>query len=64
MGKKTKNEKTFDAVAMTRRIRDRHYEATKDMTPEERLAYYREKSRTVHERLMQQARQKASDQTR
>ena len=35
--------KRFDAVAMVRQIRDRHYEQTKDMTEEERLAFYLEK---------------------
>lgn len=62
MEKKTK--KNVDAVAMTRHIRDRHYEATKNMTPEERQAYYREKSRAVHDRLVQQAHGKQSDQAK
>ena len=30
---------TDDAVAMVRAIRDRHYEETKDMTPEEKWEY-------------------------
>ena len=34
----------IDAVEMTRRIRDERYERVKNMTPEERLEYYREKS--------------------
>jgi hypothetical protein len=60
MEKETK--KTVDAVAMTRHIRDRHYEATKNMTPEERQAYYREKGRSIHDQLVQQARRKKSGQ--
>lgn len=58
-----KAKKTFDAVAMRRRIRDRHYEATKNMTSEERPAYYHEKSRVVHDRLVRQAHHKESGQT-
>jgi hypothetical protein len=33
-------KKKFDAVRMTRQIRDAHYEQTKKMTKEERLAFY------------------------
>ena len=36
-----KKEKSFDAVATVRKIRDAHHEQTKDMTEEERLAFYR-----------------------
>ena len=36
-------KKTLDAVKMVRRIRDRHYERTRDMTKEERLNFYRDK---------------------
>lgn len=39
----------IDAVAMTRAIRNAHYEALKDATPEERIAFYREKARALHE---------------
>ena len=41
----------IDAVAMTRAIRDAHYEALKDATPEERLRFYREKARRLLERV-------------
>ena len=44
-------KKSFDAVAMVRKIRDAHYEQTKDMTEEERLAFYREKGRLAQEEL-------------
>jgi hypothetical protein len=40
----------IDAVAMTRAIRDAHYEVLKDATPEERLQFYREKARRLQER--------------
>jgi len=44
-------EKTFDAVKMTREIRDRHHERFKDKPVEERLAYYREKSQDFRKRM-------------
>lgn len=44
-------KKTFDAVRMVREIRDQHYEETKDMTPDERIAFYREKAERLHRRL-------------
>lgn len=44
-------KKEFDAVEMTRRIRDAHYEELKDKSREERIAYYREKSRKLREKL-------------
>lgn len=37
-------EKTFDAVASVRRIRDEIYQETKDMSSEERIAYFRKRS--------------------
>lgn len=46
----------IDAVAMTRRIRDDRYERVKNMTPEERLEYYREESVAAHERFMERIR--------
>jgi hypothetical protein len=43
-------EKTqIDAVRMTRQIRDAHAEALCDATPEERIRFYREKARRLHE---------------
>ena len=43
-------KKTFDAVKMTRAIRDRHHERFKDKPVEERIAYYREKAKDFRER--------------
>lgn len=56
-----KKAKTFDAVEMTRRIRDRHFEDTREMTPENRLAYYRQKGREIHDRLVRQAHRRKPD---
>jgi hypothetical protein len=39
------------AVEMTRRIRDAHYAELDNKTPEERLAFYREKARALHSEL-------------
>lgn len=47
-------KKTFDAVKMVREIRDQHYEQTKDKTREERIAFYREKARRLHQQLEDQ----------
>lgn len=44
-------EKTIDAVAMTRRIRDAHYERLKGATREERIRFYREQARQLHEQV-------------
>jgi hypothetical protein len=44
-------KKTFDAVAMTRRIRDAHAERLADATPEERIRFYREKAQRLHAEL-------------
>ncbi len=44
-------KKPFDAVETVRRIRDTHYEALKDATPEQRIQFYREKARRLHEEL-------------
>jgi hypothetical protein len=41
-------KKPIDAVAMTRRIRDAHYEQLKDATAAERIQFFREKARRVH----------------
>jgi hypothetical protein len=41
-------KQTIDAVAMTRRIRDAHYEQLKDATAAERIRFFREKARRVH----------------
>ncbi|HEX4953331.1 MAG TPA: hypothetical protein VF017_08050 [Thermoanaerobaculia bacterium] len=39
------------AVEMTRRIRDAHLTELEGRSPEERLAYYREKARQLHAEL-------------
>jgi hypothetical protein len=41
-------KKAIDAVAMTRRIRDAHYEQLKDATAAERIRFFQEKARRVH----------------
>ena len=49
--------KSFDAVRMVRQIRDAYYEQTKQMTKEERLAFYKEKGEQAQadmERLAKQ----------
>ena len=42
----------IDTIAMVRAIRDRHYELLKNATPEERIAFYRERARQVHANLL------------
>jgi hypothetical protein len=44
-------KKTFDAVAITRRIRDAHAEQLAGATPEERIRFYREKAQRLHAEL-------------
>ena len=44
-------KKKFDALQMTREIRDAHYEQTKDMTKEERLAFYHEQGEKAQREL-------------
>ncbi|HYW12636.1 MAG TPA: hypothetical protein VE871_11795 [Longimicrobium sp.] len=43
--------KEFDAVAMTRHIPEGHAEQLKNASVEERVAFYREKARQLHEQL-------------
>ena len=45
----TKKTKSFDCIEMKRRGAQRIYEATKDMTLEQELAYWRERSRQFRE---------------
>ena len=45
-------KKSLDAVAMVRKIRDTHYEQTKDMTEKERLAFYQEQGKQAQEKLL------------
>jgi hypothetical protein len=40
--------KSIDAVEMTRRIRDAHYEQLREASPEERIRFFREKAQHVH----------------
>jgi hypothetical protein len=44
-------KKTFDAVAFTRQVRDAHHEQLKHVAPEERIRFYQEKARLLHEEL-------------
>lgn len=55
-----RKKKTFDAVKMVRKIRNAHYEKTKGMTKEERLAFYREKGQEAQEKLERLAREKGN----
>jgi hypothetical protein len=41
-------EPEIRAVEMVRRIRDAHYERLKDLSPKEKIAFYREKARALH----------------
>jgi hypothetical protein len=42
--------KSIDAVAMTRRIREKHAAQLQDATPEERIRFYREKAARLEAR--------------
>lgn len=42
----------IDTIAMVRAIRDAHYEQLKNTTPEERIAFYRERARHLHANLL------------
>ncbi len=44
-------EKTIDAVAMTRRIREANYERLKGVSDEERIRFYQEAARQLHEQI-------------
>lgn len=39
------------AVEMVRSIRDAHYEKTKELSTEEKIAFFREKARALHAEL-------------
>ena len=45
----------FKTLEMTRRIRDAHYERLKDKSQQERLAFYRRKTRSLHAEMSKQA---------
>ncbi|CBH23544.1 hypothetical protein SRM_00623 [Salinibacter ruber M8] len=51
----------IDAVEITRRIRDERYEQMKDMTPAERLEYYRKESAAAHARFVDRARNRPEE---
>jgi hypothetical protein len=44
-------EPEIHAVAMVRRIREEHYARVKDLTPPEKIAFFREKARALHAEL-------------
>ncbi len=44
-------ERSIRAVEMVRRIRESHYEEVKDLSPEEQIAFFREKARALHAEL-------------
>ena len=43
------------AVEMVRRIRDAHFELLRDKSPEERIAFYRAKSRELQAKISTQS---------
>jgi hypothetical protein len=45
---------TIKAVEMVRRIRDAHYEQLRGKSPEERIAFYRDKSRELQAKIAAQ----------
>lgn len=42
---------TIQAVEMVRGIRDAHYAEVKDLSPEQKVAYLRDKARALHAEL-------------
>jgi hypothetical protein len=44
-------EPRIKAVEMVRSIRDAHYERLKDLSPQEKIAFFREKARRLHTEL-------------
>lgn len=47
-------KKTIKAVEMVRRIRDTHYEQLRGKSPEERIAFYRDKARRLEAEIAAQ----------
>ena len=45
------SEPQISAVEMVRRIRETHYEKLKDSSPQEKIAFFREKARKLHTEL-------------
>jgi len=44
-------EPQINAVEMVRSIRDAHYEKLKDLSPQEKITFFREKARSLHREL-------------
>jgi hypothetical protein len=44
-------ETTLKAVEMVRAIRDAHYEKLKDLSPQEKITFFRDKARRLHVEL-------------
>ena len=44
-------EPHIKAVEMVRNIREMHYEKLKDLSPQEKIAFFREKARKLHAEL-------------
>ena len=44
-------EPEIKAVEMVRRIREEHYEHLKDLSSEEKIAFFRQKARALHAEL-------------
>ena len=44
-------EPQIKAVEMVRSIREAHYEKLKDLSPQEKVAFFREKARKLHAEL-------------
>jgi hypothetical protein len=42
------HEPKIRAVEMVREIRDAHYERVKELSPQEKIAFFREKARALH----------------
>jgi hypothetical protein len=42
------HEPEIRAVEMVRKIRNAHYERLKDLSPQEKIAFFREKARALH----------------
>lgn len=51
-------EKAFDCIAMTRACREKVYEQTKDMTPQQEIAFYREAGDDLRRRIEEARRKK------
>lgn len=44
-------EPEIKALEMVRTVRDAHYEKLKDLSPQEKIAFFREKARALHAAL-------------